>query len=182
MQAVIEEIPRKSGLNSADDLRDMSKDELLTLFKAGGSPSTLEPIEGDPRGLGIGMHVRAGKWFDRALRKRTVRERFLWHGKSFRMKSLTEGWGFNRMGRGPLIAIFPFRTSLGPSVIDGKPCVIIDYNVPRNPWWERLTYDELRDLGDGVYLGITTIRFFGRRPIVLWFAIDTLAERNWVGA
>lgn len=164
---------------TAEDLRLLTTAELMDLFLKGHTPETLEAIEGDPRGVGIGMHMMAGSWFDRWLRKRVAKDRFVWHGKSFRMKSVTEGWGFNRVGRGPLVAIFPFKTSIGPSVIDDKRSVIVDYNVPRNPWWERLTWDELREVAPGIYLGMTTLRLFGRYKVALWFAVDTTAPQSW---
>ena len=169
-------------ITNAIDLRERTTAELMDLFRKGGAPASLALLEGDPCGVGIGLNVWAGGWFDRWLRRRAALPRFAWHGKSFRMKSETEGWGFNRVGRGPLVTVFPFKTGLGPSVIDGGPCVIIDYDVPRNPWWERLTYDELREVGPGVFLGVTTLRLFGRRPVVLWFAVDTTVPQGWAAA
>ncbi len=166
----------------AEDLRELSLDELMDLFRNGRAPTSLAAIEGDPRGVGIGLHFWSLGWIDRWLRERTKAERFLWHGKSFRMKTETEGWGFNRTGRGPILTVFPFKTSLGSSVIDGEPCVIIDYDVPRNPWWERLTWDELREVSPGVFLGVTTLRLFGRHRVSLWFAVDTTAPEDWAGA
>lgn len=166
----------------ADDLRELSPAQLMDLFRNGGAPATLAPLEGDPRGVGIGLHFWSQGLFDRMLRKRTKRPEFLWHGKSFRAKSDTEGWGFNRFGRGAVVGMFPFKTGLGNSVVDGKPCVIIDYNVPRNPWWERLTWDELREVSPGIFLGITTLRLFGRRPVTLWFAVDTTVPQKWEAA
>jgi hypothetical protein len=174
--------PSQPTIIKATELRDGSPAELMDLFRKGGAPTSLAPLEGDPCGVGIGLNVWSGSWFDRWLRKRAALPRFAWHGKSFRMKSETEGWGFNRVGRGPLVTVFPFKTGLGPSVLDGGPCVIIDYNVPRNPWWERLTYDELREVGPGVFLGITTLRLFGRRPVLLWFAVDTTVPEDWAAA
>ncbi len=178
----IEPVPGRDPLSSlgAEGLRNLSADELMKLYLKGQAPTSLAPLEGDPRGVGIGLNVWSGGWFDRRLRRRAALPGFTWHGKSFRMKSETEGWGFNRLARGPLVAIFPFKTSLGASILDGEPCVIIDYDVPRNPWWQRLTYDELREVGVGVYLGITTLRLFGRKPVVLWFAVDTNAPQEWV--
>lgn len=166
----------------ADDLRDLGTDQLLVLFRGGSAPETLESLEGDPRGLGLALQLFRGSWLDRWLQKRSRHERFIWHGKSFRMKTPIEGWGFNRIAKGPLVALFPFKTCLGPSVVDGQPCVILDYDVPRNPWWERLTYDELREVSPGVYLGISMIRWFGRRPIVIWFAVDANTPSDFVCA
>jgi len=169
-------------LQKAEDLRLLTTAELMDVFRKGRAPETLEAIEGDPRGVGVGLHMLAGSWLDRWIRKRAATERFLWHGKSFRMKSPTEGWGFNRAGRGPLVAVFPFKTTIGQSVIDDERSVIIDYNVPRNPWWERLTWDELREVSPGIYLGVTTLRLFGRYRVALWFAVDTTAPQTWAAA
>jgi len=164
---------------SADDLRRMSMDEIMEVFLAGTAPETLEPIEGDPCGHGIALKIGAGGWLDRWLRKHSCRDSFPWHGKSFRMKTPTEGWGFNRLARGPVVTVFPFKTSIGPSVLDGQPSVILDYDIPRNPWWERVCWDELREVGPGVYLGVTTVRWRGRNPVVFWFAVDTTTPKDW---
>jgi hypothetical protein len=154
----------------------------MRLFHDGGAPASLAAVEGDPRGVGIGLHFWPGGRLDRWIRKRAALPRFLWHGKSFRMKSPTEGWGFNRAGRGPLVAVFPFKTSIGLSALDGKPAVLIDYDVPRNPWWERLTWDELREVSPGIFLGVTTLRLFGKKRVTLWFAVDTTTQQEWAAA
>ena len=71
--------------------------------------------------------------------------------------------------------MFPFATSTAPSIVDGLPCVAIDYDVPANPRAVRRGYDELREVAPGLYLGRGMLRVRGRRRLVLWFAVDATA-------
>jgi len=163
----------------AAELRDLRPDQLLDRFKNGTAPETLRVFYGDPRGLGISLNMFTGSRFHQWLRRYAEKPTFPWHGKSFRSESDTKGCGWNRIAIGPILTIFPFETRLGNSVIDGRPSVIIDYNVKRNPWYERLCWDELREVAPGVFLGFTSLRLFGRRPIALWFAVDVSRGNAW---
>jgi hypothetical protein len=169
-------------IDPAHELRSLNADQLLERWKAGTVPDTIRMLDGDPRGLGIALHILTGSWFERWLKRYSLKETFPWHGKSFRSTSDTEGWGWNRIAIGPILDIFPFKTRIGTSAVDGKQSIILDFNVPRNPWWERLTWDELREVEPGVFLGLTTLRLFGRQPIMLWFAVDTTRDSEWHGA
>ena len=167
------------SVDTAARLRSLSTDQLLDRFKEGTAPDTLRVLDGDQRGLGLTLTVFTKTRFHSWLGRYAATPGFLWNGKSFRSKSDTEGWGWNRFAKGPILTIFPFKTLLGASIIDGNTSVIIDYNVKRNPWWERRSWDELREVDPGVFLGFTAIRMFGRYPKVVWFAVDTTRGNVW---
>ncbi len=46
-----------------------------------------------------------------------------------------------------------FRCEVGPSLIDGKPTLIFQYDQPENPWLMRKRLDELRTAGDQFAVG-----------------------------
>jgi hypothetical protein len=67
--------------------------------------------------------------------------------------------GWNRLAVGPLLGVFPFRTHIAASRIDGASSLVLDFDVPRNPRWCRPTCDELREVAPGVFTGM---RLYGR--------------------
>ena len=160
----------------AEDLRRLSSDELMRLYRSGSAPGSVRAVEGHPAGLGIALIVLSGGRIDRRLRRYSRSERFPWHGKSFTALSDEEGWGWNRLAVGPLPGVCPFRISVGPSKTDGAPALVLDYNVPRNPWWQRRTWDELREVLPGVFLGIVGLRLRGGYRCLALFAVDTTRQ------
>lgn len=136
-------------------------------------------LDWGPRGVGVSLNLFTKSRFHHWLKRYAEKSTFPWHGKSFRLESDTECCSWNRKAIGPILTIFFFQTRLGDSVVDGKPSVIIDYNVKRNPWYERLCWDELREVDPSVFLGFTALRLFGRYPIVLWFAVDISQGNAW---
>lgn len=154
-------------------LRALSAAELEERFRAGSRPDTVHGLDGDPAGLGLALAGRDGGWLDRRSRRFAASERFPWNGKSFRSTSHDQGWGFNRLARGPALAVLPFRTSIAASIVDGEPVIRLDFDIARNPRWQRATLDELREVMPGVFLGPTGIRLRGRYLRLAWFAIDT---------
>lgn len=163
-------------LSRAEDLRLLSNNELIDLYRKGTAPTSVRVVEGHPAGLGVAPIILSGGRFERWLRRYSQSERFIWHGKSFESISDNEGWGWNRFGVGPVLGAFPFRTFIGPSKSDGAPTLVLDFNVPRNPWWERLTWDELREVIPGVFMGTTGLRLLGRYRVMAWFAVDTTRQ------
>ena len=149
----------------ASELRSLTHEALLTRYLEGGCPERVDVLDGDPAGLGLGLSVLAGGRVDRAMRRRAAGPRFVWHGKSFRSLTATEGYGFNRFGVGRVIGALGFRTSIGRSVLDGRPAIALDFATP--------VRDELREVSSGVFLGPTGVRLRGRYRQLAWFAIDT---------
>jgi hypothetical protein len=168
-------IRRLQNITQAEDLCSLSLDTLMALFRASPAPESVRRLDGHPAGVGVAPIILSGGRIERWLRRYAQSERFIWHGKSFASLSDDDGcgWGYNRLAVGPVLDAFPFRTFLGPSRIDGRPSLILDFDVPRNPWWERRTWDELREVGPGVFGGTTGLRLFNRYRPLAWFACDT---------
>jgi hypothetical protein len=139
---------------------------------ANGTVPRLPDLDGTPRGrmlTWVGPLGR-GPAFG-AVRRFAGSSSFPWGGKSFRSGSDTHGRGINRVR--VLGDAFPFETRIGPSVTDGRPCVILDYDLPQNPWLIRQIHDELRQVGKGLYLGPAMWKGRKAPTLVLYFAIVT---------
>ena len=69
--------------------------------------------------------------------------------------------------------LFPFETLFGPSAIDGKPTLILDYDLDVNPSYIRHVHDEIREVAPGLFLGPAMWKgATGDRTLVLFFALD----------
>lgn len=76
--------------------------------------------------------------------------RLFWHGKIFDRKN---GALINRLTIGHVVKAKIF---IGPSWLDGKPSVIIDYKG--TSWIAGAVRDEIREVQPGVYLGFAYVR------------------------
>lgn len=76
-----------------------------------------------------------------------------WWGKEFS----ANGTGYNYFDRkGVRIQDFPMKIMETPSILDGKPCLVVKYGTDaRFPW--RFIQDELRELTDNSLLGMTIL-------------------------
>lgn len=97
-----------------------------------------------------------------------------WRGKSFKALGEGEGVGTNRIRvAGLRFTAFLFKTYETASVVDGQPVLAIDYDTPHTPGYARATYDELRPIAPGLFLGRGMKRRTGREPkLLVWFALD----------
>lgn len=157
-----------------DELTVLESEALEGMFAVAG-PATLHDLEGHPRGRALARPSVRAAWLVGLLRTAHASSLFPWEGKSFRARpGATEGVGINRVRLGWHGGLFPFRTYETGSVVDGKPCAAIDYDVPANPAGARPIYDEVRCVSEGLYLGRGMSRRPGREPkLLLWFALDT---------
>ena len=153
------------------ELRTLTHEDLLRRYLGGACPDAIDVLDGDPAGAGIGLSVLAGGRVDRALRRRAAGPKFVWYGKSFRSRTATEGYGFNRFAVGRVIDALPFRTSIARSMLDGGPAIALDFgHAPMR--------DELREVSPGVFLGPTGVRLGRRYRQLAWFAVDTNDDRG----
>lgn len=158
-----------------DDLSDMNVEELDSLYRQGSMPSSFKALDGTPKG-----RMLAVRGIDKTpsfaplsfISKASV---FPWDGKSFNAINDTRGNGINRINLTVLKQNwFPFNTVMQPSVIDGKDCIYLDYDLPENPWFIRKIRDELREVSPGLFLGPAMWKTGSdSASLVLWFAIDT---------
>jgi hypothetical protein len=158
---------------SPEALTRLSSAELEAMF-ANAAPFPLDALDGDPRGRALAV-----PGFDRGLPGAIVRAvhgsaLLPWEGKTFAVRpGASEGIGINRVRIITRHARFPFKVYATQSVVDGRPCNAIDYDVPQNASIARPVYDELRAVEDGLFLGRGMRRVQGRSPrLLVWFALD----------
>jgi hypothetical protein len=101
----------------------------------------------------------------------------VWEGKTFAAATDTKGVGHNRVFIPNVFGhqnLFPFDTSFGPSAIDGKPTLILDYDLRVNPGYIRHIHDEIREVAPGLFLGPAMWKGAGdKKTLLLWFALDS---------
>ena len=163
------------AVTTLDDLSRLTAAELAETYAKGTVPDSLSALDGDLRG-----RMLAVRGLDRGvpfhfLSSLSRSARFPWAGKSFRSTDGKHGTGLNRVDlgrRGGLHRVFPFQTRIGESVVDHRPCVILDYDLTENPPMIRAIHDEVRSVAPGIFLGPACIkREKGDAPVVLWFAV-----------
>jgi hypothetical protein len=64
-----------------------------------------------------------------------------------------------------------FRSTPGTTE-DGQPALLLDYDVPQNPWFMRAILGELRILGPGTYLARMRWRIGERAITILYFTLQ----------
>src|SRR4051794_8888195 len=126
--------------------------EALGVLYARGSVTDLGVLERRPRGRMLAVRALDRGLVADALRRFSGARAFPWGGKSFAGTGAS-GTGVNRVHLFGRHTLFPFLTRVEPSVLDGKPCIALDYDLPDNPGVIRAIHDEVREIEDGLFLG-----------------------------
>lgn len=165
---------RMSSL-TLDALASMSLVELDALYREATVSTTMRAADGALVGRMLAVRGVPGPIAKR-LRRFAASRAFVWEGKTFEASSDTRGMGHNRvfvpkaLGRQNL---FPFATSFGPSAIDGKPTLVLDYDLDVNPSYIRHIHDEIREVAPGLFLGPAMWKGAKGKALVLYFALDS---------
>jgi hypothetical protein len=170
----------KSRRHDLDSLSRLDVNDLGALYAGGTAPARVGVLEGHPRGRMLSVrsldHGAPGRW----VRSLAGAGAFPWGGKSF-MGDGERGAGVNRVHLFGRHQLFPFVTRIRPSVVDGAPCVVLDYDLPDNPGVIRSIHDEIREIDRGLYLGPAMWKARGGPKLVLWFALDTRVQAQAIG-
>lgn len=154
-----------------DDLAALSSSDLDHMYRRGKCPASIDAVSGLPRGRMLAVRgLDRGVGFG-LLRRFAGSQGFPWGGKTFAGHGKT-GEGVNRVHLGGRHALFPFKLSIGPSVVDGSDAVLLDYDLPDNPWAIRQIHDEVREVAPGLLMGPAMWKTKGKPALVLWFALD----------
>ncbi len=154
-----------------DELAQLPVETLEGLYRDAAPPQSLEALAGAPVGRMLSVRGALNRPGARAQLAAIARAPwFPWSGKSFTAFSADEGEGVNRVKL--LGDQFRFELRFATSVIDGDPCVFLEYDLPENPWLIRQIHDELRELRPGLFLGPAMWKTRRAPVLVLWFAID----------
>lgn len=170
----------RQEIYTLEGLHSRPHDELQAIFSAAPEPNTIEGLHGDPFCLGLALgpaltflDIGPLSFVGRYVSRKAIEPDFPWGGKSFRAQSPTSGTGINRFRMWGIRAAFPFRVGLGTSVLDGRKCITIDYDFDENPAFERPTYDELREVSPGIFMGPAMSRTGNGHRLLAWFGADT---------
>jgi hypothetical protein len=165
----------RASLHSLDTLARRTSAELDALYRAAAVSTTLHAADGALVGRMLAIRGIPGA-LAAPLARFAASPSFVWEGKTFAAASDTRGAGHNRvyvpraLGRQNL---FPFDTSFGASAIDGKPTLVLDYDLDANPAYIRRIHDEIREVSPGLFLGPAMWKSGARKALVLWFALDS---------
>ncbi len=165
----------RTPLHTLDSLAARSLDELEALYRAASAPSTMRAADGALAGRMLAIRGIPGPLAG-PLRRWASSPSFLWEGKTFQAASDTHGAGHNRVHVPGVLGrqnLFPFSTCFGSSAIDGKPTLILDYDLAANPSYIRRIHDEIREVSPGVFLGPAMWKTARDKVLVLWFALDS---------
>lgn len=166
----------RESLHSLDTLARRSSEELDALYRTATVSSTMRAADGPlvgrmlaVRGLPPGLKGPLARW--------AASRSFVWEGKTFAADSDTHGSGINRISVPGVFGrqnLFPFDTLFGPSAIDGRPTLILDYELDVNPSYIRHIHDEVREVSPGLFLGPAMWKGAGgKKTLLLWFALDS---------
>lgn len=157
-----------------DTLAQRTSDELDALYRAAPVATTMHAVDGALRGRMLAVRGLPSA-LGAPLRRWAASSSFVWEGKTFRADGDTHGVGHNRVAVPSVLGrqnLFPFETSFGPSAIDGRPTLILDYELAVNPPYIRKIHDEIREVSPGVFLGPAMWKRDSDKVLVLWFALD----------
>jgi hypothetical protein len=171
------------SIRSLDDLARLSADELASLYADGTLPEGIHELDGDLVGRMLAVRGTGRGALLRGLSAFAGSKSFPWGGKSFHSNDSKTGTGINRVNLGGRHRVFPFRTRLGPSAVDGRPAVILDYDDPDNPGFIRAIHDEVREIAPALFFGPACWKgAAGKTTVVLWFALDARGVARGVRA
>ena len=160
--------------SSLDALAACSLDELDALYRGASVSSSMHAADGALVGRMLAMRGLPSP-LARAVRRWAGSHSFVWEGKTFEAASETHGVGHNRVRVPGVLGrqnLFPFETSFAPSAIDGKPTLVLDYDLDVNPGYIRRIHDEIREVSPGLFLGPAMWKRGRDKVLVLWFALD----------
>ncbi len=166
--------PHRVPVFTLDGLAERSHTELDALYRGAACSRTMRAADGPLIGRMLAVKNLPGPIALRIKRWAGSRS-FVWEGKSFESASDQHGMGFNRVNGASVLGrqnLFPFATSFGPSAIDGKPTLILDYDLAVNPSYIRHVHDEIREVSPGVFLGPAMWKRATDKLMVLWFGLD----------
>jgi hypothetical protein len=151
-------------------LQRMNARGLSRCYSEAEAPTRVNALDGPTQGTLLSLVGPLSEGTARILINRVATSaRFPWAGKSFQSWSEDRGSGINRVRMLGERLWFHFETRVDHSVVDGRPCVVLDYSHAENPWPVRLVRDELREVAPGLWLGPATIR----GHVALYFALQT---------
>ena len=165
----------RAAIHTLDSLSRKTSAELDALYRAATVSRTVHAADGPL--VGRMLAVRGiPRLVGQPLRRWAASRSFVWEGKTFQASSDTRGMGNNRVFIPGVFGhqnLFPFATFFGPSAIDGAPTLILDYDLDVNPGYIRRIHDEIREVGEGLFVGPAMWKGRDSKSLLLWFGLDS---------
>ncbi len=170
------------GPLSLDALAARSFSELDALYRGASVSSSMHAADGALVGRMLAVRSLPGA-IASPLRRWAASATFSWEGKTFQAANDHTGVGHNRVYIPRVLGhqnLFSFDTRFGASAIDGKPTLVLDYDIASNPAYIRHVHDEIREVSPGLFLGPAMWKSAiaeraahdDRKTLLLWFALD----------
>lgn len=161
-------------LHSLDSLAERSLAELDGLYRAAQRPASMRAADGPLVGRMLAVRGLPAT-LAAPLRRWAGSRAFVWEGKTFEASDDERGMGHNRVNLPGVLGrqgLFPFATRFDASALDGKPTLVLDYDLDMNPGYIRRIHDEIRELSPGLFLGPAMWKAARGPELVLWFALE----------
>jgi len=165
----------RPALHTLDSLAALSSEALDGIYRTATVSRSMHAADGALVGRMLAVKSLPAA-LAAPLRRFAGSRSFVWEGKTFQAASETRGMGHNRVNIPKALGrqnLFPFETSFGPSAIDGKPTLVLDYDLAVNPGYIRHIHDEIREVSPGLFLGPAMWKGAQKKSLVLWFALDS---------
>jgi hypothetical protein len=165
----------RSSLHTLDTFAALTTSELDALYRTASVSTSMHAADGALIGRMLAVKNLPAA-IGGPLRRFAASRSFVWEGKTFQAASDTRGVGHNRVNIPRALGrqnLFPFETLFGPSAIDGKPTLILDYDLRVNPGYIRHIHDEIREVSPGLFLGPAMWKGERAKSLVLWFGLDS---------
>jgi hypothetical protein len=156
--------PRVTKVESLATLVGAHPDALRDLYAA-GDPTDATALGGLRRGLLLTVEPLEGAFVLTRPLVRAFSRLGLFAGKTFESGGTA---GQDRFAGGDR---FRFRCELGPSLLDGKPTLVMRYDELGNPWPISACVDELRTIGN-VGIGLTALSPGRHARVAFWWGLE----------
>lgn len=163
-------VTARHGVHRIGDLEGLTPEELMALYQGAATPR-LADLDGSLSGRMLAVPRVQDPRVRRFLARFARSGAFPWQGKTFDSESDEHGHGINRLF-GNRVNLFRFETSVGPSLAGDFDAVHLDYSHNNNPPLVRDVRDEVRQIADGLWLGLAYLRLKDGDHLACYFAIE----------
>jgi hypothetical protein len=162
--------PPHTGRLHIDDLIKSERKELDRLFISGETP-TMDEMQGTYDGNVLsGVLTLNNQWVKNLMNLGWLP----WKGKIFEKGEGVQGNGVNRLNIGPLQFLkFHCDTLITTPLVGPNNVFRLNYDVPGNPWYIRRIRDDIKRIGDGLYLGTANFRMGSAHKFIIYFVLES---------
>jgi hypothetical protein len=156
-----------------DDLKVRSFRQLDELYRHLPEPDSVRHLAGRWHGELLAVRGMSRFGLPRLMRAFADSPLFPWQGKRVKDSPRLAGEGSNQLSfPGYSGDHAPFSIRVEDSLVDGRACLALNYDISDNIRLLRSLRDELREVSPGLYMGPATLRFGDRAVVLFYFALS----------